>query len=75
MHLCFPTLKIVPPQTRRLLVKQMIHTWTKTLLHFGYKYLLNLLVTLVVTYKAKCISYLSFLVKSLSFFNYRTIYS
>jgi len=32
---------------RRLPVKQMFCTWMKTLLHCGYKYLLNLLVTLV----------------------------
>jgi len=36
---------------RRLPVKQMFRTWMKTLLHCGYKYRLNLLVTLVVTYK------------------------
>ena len=47
---------------RRLHVKQMFRTWMKALLHCGYKYLLNVLVTLV-TY----ISYLLFLVKSLSF--------
>jgi len=54
---------------RRLRVKQMYRTWMKALLHCGYKNLLNLLVTLVMTYKkkAKCISYLQFLVKSLSF--------
>jgi len=34
-------------------VKQMFRTWMKTLLHCGYKYLLNLLVTLVVTYSKK----------------------
>jgi len=52
----------------RLPVKQMFHTGMKTLLHSGYKYLLNLLVTLVVTYKN-----LSFLVKSLSFELYDNI--
>jgi len=36
---------------RRLPVKQMFRTWVKTLLHCGYKYLLNWLVTFVVTYK------------------------
>jgi len=50
VHLCPPTLKIVPPPMRRLHVKQMFQTWIKTLLHCGYKYLLDLLVTLVVTY-------------------------
>jgi len=29
----------------------MFRTWMKTLLHRGYQYLLNVLVTLVVTYK------------------------
>jgi len=53
VHLFPPTLKIVPPPMRRLPVKQMFHTWMKTLLHCGYKYLLNLLVTLVVTYNKK----------------------
>jgi len=48
--LCPPTLKIVPPPMRRLPVKQMFRTWMKTLLHCGYKYILNLLDTLV-TYK------------------------
>jgi len=71
VHLCPPTLKMVPPPMRRLPVKQMFRTWLlvkkmfshlKTLLYCGYKYLLNLLVTLVMTY----ISYLLFLVKSLS---------
>jgi len=32
-------------------VKQMFRTWMKTLLHCGYKYLLNWLVTFVVAYK------------------------
>jgi len=36
---------------RRLRIKQMFRTWVKTLLHCGYKYLLNLLATLVMTYK------------------------
>jgi len=36
---------------RRLPLKQMFRTGMKTLLHCGYKYLLNLLVTLVVAYK------------------------
>jgi len=31
-------------------IKQMFRTWVKTLLHCGYKYLLNRVVTLVVTY-------------------------
>jgi len=51
VHLCPTTLKIVPPPMRRLPVKQMFRTWMKTLLHYGYKYLLNLLVTFVVAYK------------------------
>jgi len=51
LHLCPQTLKIVPPPMRRLPVKQMFRTWMKTLLHCGYKCLLNLLVTLVVAYK------------------------
>jgi len=38
---------------RRLRVKQMLRTWMNALRHCGYKYLLNLLVTLVVTYKKK----------------------
>jgi len=38
---------------RRLPVKQMFRTWMKTLLLCGYKYLLNLLATLVVTYNEK----------------------
>jgi len=38
---------------RGLPVKQLFRTWMITLLHCGYKYLLNLLVTLVVTYKKK----------------------
>jgi len=48
---CACHLKIVPPPMRRLHIKQMFRTWMKTLLHCGYKYLLNVLVTLVVTYK------------------------
>jgi len=49
---CAPTtLKIVPLPMRRLPIKQMFRTWVKTLLHCGYKYLLNWLVTFVVTYK------------------------
>jgi len=47
----WPTVKVVPPLMRRLHAKQMFRTWMKTLLHCWYKYLLNLLVTLVVTYK------------------------
>jgi len=39
---------------RRRPVKQMFRTWMKTLLlHYGYKYLFNLLVALVVTYNKK----------------------
>ena len=48
---CACHFKIFPPSMRRLHVKQMFSTWMKTLLHRGYKYLLNVLVTLVVTYK------------------------
>ena len=51
VHLCPSTLKIVPPPMRRLPVKQMFRNRMKTLLHCGYKYLLNLLVTLDVTYR------------------------
>jgi len=51
VHLCAPILKIVPPPMRRLPVKEMFRTGMKTLLHCGYKYLLNLLVNLVVAYK------------------------
>jgi len=46
-----PTVKVVPPLMRRLHAQQMFRTWMKTLLHCWYKYLLNLLVALVVTYK------------------------
>jgi len=48
-----PTLKRVLLPMCRLRVKQMLRTWMKALLHCGYKYLLNLLVTLVMTYKNK----------------------
>jgi len=51
VHLWPPTLKIVAPPMRRPPIKQMFRTWVKTLLHCGYQYLLNWLVTLVVTYK------------------------
>jgi len=46
-----PTLKLVLPRMRRLLLKKMFSTWMKTLLNCGYEYVLNLLVTLAVTYK------------------------
>jgi len=49
VHLC--PLKIIPPPMRKLPVKQMFRTWMKTLLHCGYKYLLNWLVTPVEAYK------------------------
>jgi len=49
---CSPsTVKVVPPLMRRLHAKKMFRTWMKTLLHCWYKYLSNLLVTLVVTHK------------------------
>jgi len=51
VNLCRLILKIVAQPIRRLPVKQMFRTWMKTLLHCGYEYLLNLLVTLVVTFK------------------------
>ena len=51
--LCPPTLKTVLPPMRRLPVRQVFRTWMKALLHCGYKYLLNLLISLVVTYKTK----------------------
>jgi len=51
VHLYPTSVKIVPPHMRRLPVKQTFRTWMKTLLHCSYKYLLNLLVTLVVAYK------------------------
>jgi len=38
---------------RSLPVKQMFRTWMKTLLQGGYKHLLKLLVTLVVTFEKK----------------------
>jgi len=36
VHLCSPTLKIVPPPMRWLPVEQMFRTWMKTLLHCGH---------------------------------------
>jgi len=51
VHLFPPT--IVPLPMRRVRVNQMFRTWMEALLHFGYKYLLNLLVTLILTYKKK----------------------